>query len=155
VRNILSKSQRKLAEVFQALIERNNHLSTAKWFRYGDTCSKIFFDFPLIGKKKIILKELKVDGKIIFDQRDLSHYITKFYANFYALEVHAPGTFEAQNRCWESIPTRVTEAMNVDVTTPLWDKCEDETHTPKSGKLESSWTPKNLELEFKGQNTSY
>jgi len=39
------------------------------------------------------------------------------------------------------------------VATPLWDKCEDETHTPKSGKLESSGTPENSELEFKGQNT--
>jgi len=45
VRDILSKSQRKLAEVFQALIECNNHLSVTKWFRYGDTYSKIFFDY--------------------------------------------------------------------------------------------------------------
>jgi hypothetical protein len=37
--------------------------------------------------------------------------------------------------------------------TPLWVKCEDETHTPKSGNLESSGTPKNSELEFRGQNT--
>ncbi len=29
------------------------------------------------------------------------------------------------------------------------------THTPKSGKLESSRTPKNLELDCKGQNTSH
>jgi hypothetical protein len=29
------------------------------------------------------------------------------------------------------------------VATPLWAKCEDETHTPKSGDLESSGTPKN------------
>ncbi len=36
------------------------------------------------------------------------------------------------------------------VATPLWDKCENETHTPKSGKLESSGTPENSELEFKG-----
>jgi len=28
------------------------------------------------------------------------------------------------------------------VATPLWAKCEDETHTPKSGDLESSGTPK-------------
>jgi hypothetical protein len=41
------------------------------------------------------------------------------------------------------------------VATPLWDKCEDETHTPKSGKLESSKTPKNSELDCKGQNTSH
>jgi hypothetical protein len=41
------------------------------------------------------------------------------------------------------------------VATPLWVKCEDETHTPKSGNLESSGTPENSELEFRGQNTSY
>jgi hypothetical protein len=43
----------------------------------------------------------------------------------------------------------------VDVATPLWDKCEGEAHTPKSVKLESSGTPKNLELKFRGQNTSH
>ncbi len=41
----------------------------------------------------------------------------------------------------------------MNVATPLWDKCEDETHTPKSGKLESSATTKNSELDFRGQNT--
>jgi len=40
------------------------------------------------------------------------------------------------------------------VATPLWSKCEDETRAPKSGNLESSKTPKNLELDFRGQNTS-
>jgi hypothetical protein len=39
------------------------------------------------------------------------------------------------------------------VATPLWDKCEDEAHTLKSGKLESSGTPKKSELNFRGQNT--
>jgi hypothetical protein len=37
------------------------------------------------------------------------------------------------------------------VATPLWDKCEDETHIPKSGKLESSGTPKKSELDCRGQ----
>jgi hypothetical protein len=41
------------------------------------------------------------------------------------------------------------------VATPLWGKCEDETHIPKSGNLESFRTPKNLELQCKGQNTSH
>jgi hypothetical protein len=41
------------------------------------------------------------------------------------------------------------------VATPLWAKCEGEAHTPKSENLESSETPKNLELELKGQNTSH
>ncbi len=39
------------------------------------------------------------------------------------------------------------------VATPLWVKCEDETHTPKSGNLESFGTPKNSKLDCKGQNT--
>jgi hypothetical protein len=39
------------------------------------------------------------------------------------------------------------------VTTPLWAKCEDETHTPKSGNLESSGTPANSELDCSSQNT--
>jgi hypothetical protein len=30
------------------------------------------------------------------------------------------------------------------VATPLWDKCEGEAHTPKSGKLESPGTLENL-----------
>jgi len=39
------------------------------------------------------------------------------------------------------------------VATPLWGKCEDETHTPKSGNLESSETAATLELNCRGQNT--
>jgi hypothetical protein len=50
---------------------------------------------------------------------------------------------------------RDSDGETICVTTPLWDKCEDETHTPKSGKLESSGAPENSELEFKGQNTSH
>jgi hypothetical protein len=41
------------------------------------------------------------------------------------------------------------------IATPLWDKCEGESHTPKSENLESFETPKNSELEFRGQNTSH
>jgi hypothetical protein len=41
------------------------------------------------------------------------------------------------------------------VATPLWVKCEDETHTPKSENLESSGTPENSELDCRSQNTSY
>jgi hypothetical protein len=40
-----------------------------------------------------------------------------------------------------------------DVTTPLWGKCEDETHTPKSENLESSETFKNSKLDRRGQNS--
>jgi hypothetical protein len=41
------------------------------------------------------------------------------------------------------------------LATPLWDKCEGEAHTPKSGKLESLGTPENSELDFRGQISSH
>jgi hypothetical protein len=44
--------------------------------------------------------------------------------------------------------------MGENVTTPLWSKCEDETHTPKSANLKSSRTPEKSELDYRGHNTS-
>jgi hypothetical protein len=43
--------------------------------------------------------------------------------------------------------------LKPDCRNPLWGKCEDEIHTPKSGNLESSETPKISELDCRGQNT--
>jgi hypothetical protein len=37
-------------------------------------------------------------------------------------------------------------ALTLYVATPLWGKCDGETHIPKSGNLESSKTPKNHSL---------
>jgi hypothetical protein len=48
-----------------------------------------------------------------------------------------------------------TPKWATNAATPLWDKCEGEAHTPKSGKLESSGTLKNSELEFRGQISSH
>jgi hypothetical protein len=42
-----------------------------------------------------------------------------------------------------------------DVVTPLWAKCDNETHKPNNGNLESSGTLENLELNSRGQNTLY
>jgi hypothetical protein len=57
------------------------------------------------------------------------------------------------NHTYESYTLVANILFNV--ATPLWAKCEGEAHTPKSGNLESSGTPKNSELELKGQNTSH
>jgi hypothetical protein len=43
----------------------------------------------------------------------------------------------------------------IHVATPLWVKCEGEAHNPKSGKLESSGTPKNSERNCRGQISSH
>jgi hypothetical protein len=47
------------------------------------------------------------------------------------------------------------ESMYIYCRNPTLAKCEDETHTPKVGDLESSGTPKNSKLDCRGQNTSH
>jgi len=42
----------------------------------------------------------------------------------------------------------------INVTTPLLEECEDDTHTPEMGIWESSRTPEISELDYRGQNTS-
>jgi hypothetical protein len=50
-------------------------------------------------------------------QKDLSEYITDFYAHLYSSKVHAPGTAEAQAECWSSVPTKVTkDSLTRDLT---------------------------------------
>jgi hypothetical protein len=66
-----------------------------KWLRYRNTCSKAFFDFHRINKKRTLLKELEIDGRTISKHEDLSHYITHFYANLYESEPHSTNTIEA------------------------------------------------------------
>jgi hypothetical protein len=83
VKDILSRAQEKLAEVFQSSIERNHHLTSSSWLRYENTCSKSFFDFHRIGKKKTLLRELETEDGIIGGQSDLELYITGFYAKLH------------------------------------------------------------------------
>jgi hypothetical protein len=57
-----------------------------------------------------------------------------------------------------SIAAQMDQVVDLDspttcVATPLWAKCEDEIHTPKSGNLESFGTPATSELDNRGQNT--
>jgi hypothetical protein len=48
---------------------------------------------------------------------------------------------------------RDSRNFSLGVATPLWGKCEVVTHTPENGTWKSSEIPKNLALDFKGQNT--
>jgi exonuclease III len=116
VRGILSDSQCKLAETFQASVERNRHLSSSTWLRYGDTCSNKFFDFHRVGRKKTLLRELVTDSGSITSQEDLSQFITESYAKLYASDAHLLETLEAQTECWSSVPKKVTSNMNEDLT---------------------------------------
>jgi hypothetical protein len=57
------------------------------------------------------------------------------------------------NSSWRTSEYDDESKIDQAIATPLWGKCEDETHTPKSGNLESSRTPENAELDCMGQNT--
>jgi hypothetical protein len=119
VKDILSESQGRLTNIFQEQVTCNYQFSSTKWFKYGDTCSKTFFDFHLIGKKKMMLKELVIKSGTITGHADLSHFIIDFYAHLYSSDAHVSGTIDAQEECWTSVPARVTEAMNVDMIRDL------------------------------------
>jgi len=56
--------------------------------------------------------------------------------------------------CYKCICVITIFLLAIYVATPLWGKCEDETHTPKSENLESSGTLTTLELDRRGKNTS-
>jgi hypothetical protein len=99
-KEILSVAQGHLADSLQEKVARNHQLSTASWFRYGDTCSKRFFDFHRIERKRTPLKELKTEGGDITGQEDLAHYVRDFYTHLYTSEANAPSTSEAREVCW-------------------------------------------------------
>jgi hypothetical protein len=61
VRGILSEAQGHLADALQEQVARNHQISASTWFRYGDTCSKRFFDFHRIRRKITLLKELTTE----------------------------------------------------------------------------------------------
>jgi len=119
VRGVLSDAQTKLAEIFQNQVAHNQHLSSSYWFRYGDTCSKTFFDFHRAGQKKTSMKELVTDNRPIRRQTDLTNHITNFYTKLYTLEAHLPGTQEAQASCWDNVPVRVSAETNASLTQSL------------------------------------
>ncbi len=118
-REILSVAQSHLADLLQEKVARNHQLSAASWFRYGDTCSKRFFDFHRIGRKRMPLKKLKTEGGDITGQEDLAHYVRAYYAHLYTSEANAPGTSEAREVCWSNTPTRVSNEANDGLTKQL------------------------------------
>jgi len=58
------------------------------------------------------------------------------------------------SRGWVSARASAHVSLYGSIATPLWAKWENATPTPKSGKMESSGTPKNLEDDFRGQISS-
>jgi len=108
-----------MADSLQEQVARNHQFSASTWFRYGDTCSKKFFDFHRIGKKRTLFKELTTEEGEIKGQEDLAHYVRSFYTHLYTSEASAPGTSEAQEECWTSTLTQVSIETNQELTKEL------------------------------------
>jgi hypothetical protein len=104
VRSILSEAQGHMVDSLQYQVARNQQLTVASWFKYGDTCSKQFFDCHRIGRKRTPLKELTTQEGSITGQIDLAHYVRTFYKHLYTSKAHDPGIVEAQEECWPAPP---------------------------------------------------
>jgi hypothetical protein len=62
------------------------------------------------------LRELKADGGTVTGQNDLTQYITEYYTRLYSSDAHAPGTEEAQKRCWTNVSGDINEALTRKLT---------------------------------------
>jgi hypothetical protein len=85
---------------------------------------------------------------------DISDYFYKYYINGYWWIFYCGYWWLFRCKPLLVILLLVIVCYITTVVTPLWGKCEDETHTPKSENLESSGTPAISELDNRGQNTS-
>jgi hypothetical protein len=119
VQDILLVAQGHLTDSLQEQVVRNHQFSAATWFRYSDMCSKRFFDFHQIGRKRTLLKELSTKDEEVTGQEDLAHYVRSFYTHLYTSEANAPGTHEAQEVCWANTPIRVSNETNKELTQEL------------------------------------
>jgi hypothetical protein len=75
----------------------------------------------------------------------LQHFWGGYHIIYYAVVVVCKAcVFPCQVSCYSSVEDAVT------CRNPTLAKCEDETHTPKVGDLESSGTPECLEFDSNG-----
>jgi len=77
--------------------------------------------------------------------------------NCYVPRQHVPSIIQATVLVvldLSSLLCLITGNGDLDCRNPTLAKCEDETHIPKVGNLESSGTPECLEFDNRGQNTS-
>jgi hypothetical protein len=52
-------------------------------------------------------------------QKDLSQYITDYYARLYSSNAHSPKMADAQAECWSSVPIKVTQDTNASLIRDL------------------------------------
>jgi len=154
---VAERKNRHIAEITRAMLNEKNLLNYF-WAEAVATTVYIMNRTPIVAVHGMTLEE-----KFISKKPNVSHFRV-FGCIAY---VHVPNEKRSKQdpkakKCifiGYSLEQKGYRCFNpstrkLHVATPLWAKCEDETHTPKSGNLESSKTPKNSELDCRGQNTS-
>ncbi|CAK9214947.1 unnamed protein product [Sphagnum troendelagicum] len=87
-----------MADSLQEQVARNHQLNASTWFRYRDMCSKRFFDFHRIERKRTLFKKLTTEEGEIKGQEDLAHYVRSFYTHLYTSEASAPAPRKLRKR---------------------------------------------------------
>jgi hypothetical protein len=62
------------------------HGSSLHWYKYGDTCSKVFFNFQKGCHKRVLIKELVANRNVLTTKSELAQYIHGFYECLYSTE---------------------------------------------------------------------
>ena len=113
-----------LAELEQLMMEEvDHHLneSTCHWFRYGDRCTKQFFNKFKDRMKTHNISELETEQGILTEQDHKLQYITSFYSQLYAKGEEGGGVDRAaaKEKCWNTVPCVVNTTVNNALTRPL------------------------------------
>jgi hypothetical protein len=88
------------------------HNITTHWFQFGDTCSKTFFNYHKGGHRKVFVKKLIVDGKILTIQVEFNEYVRKIYENLYSADLEDDAIRTTKVECFILIPHKVSKNMN-------------------------------------------
>ncbi len=65
------------------------------------------------------MRELNIESGPITGQSDLAQYVTEYYSQLYSSDALAPGTKGAQVECWSSVPVKVEQDINTQLTRAL------------------------------------
>jgi hypothetical protein len=80
---ILLASQARLTEDFQNDLLRSTHNMVAHWYRYGNTCFKVFFNFHKGCHRCVLINALVANGNVLTVQSKLDLYVQGFYEHLY------------------------------------------------------------------------
>ncbi len=150
-------------DIYKCKPSNFENMTFYEYFQNYELNKMIHPSFEKYGKISLSFIVYKNEKLVIFIDFHFIHNkvfftICYYKRNLFAMKIIYFQNTTSINHMYMNVKFKVYyQILNLykTVATPLWAKCEGEAHTPKSGNLESSGTPKNSELELKGQNTSH